>query len=86
MDVDGDEGVLLAVSTDLTLDIFGFVTLDGSFSFKKATGSFVLTNASTHTSTALDEVVGEGIVVVDHQQHGAAILMFCMAMVPVNQP
>ena len=53
LDIDGDEGVLLAVMTNLTLDVFGFVSLDGSLAFKKATGSFTVTDASTHTSTAL---------------------------------
>ena len=38
LDIDGDEGVLLAVMTNLTLDVFGFVSLDGSLAFKKATG------------------------------------------------
>ena len=56
LDIDGDEGVLLAVQTNLTLDVFGFVQLDGSLSFKKATGSFVLTDAGTHQSTALTNV------------------------------
>ena len=56
LDVDGDEGVLLQVATDLTLDVFGFVQLDGSMAFKKATGSFVVTNGTTHASTALSNV------------------------------
>ncbi len=56
LDIDGDEGVLLAVMTNLTLDVFGFVSLDGSLAFKKATGSFTVTDASTHTSTALTNV------------------------------
>ena len=56
LDIDGDEGVLLAVMTNLTLDVFGFVSLDGSLAFKKATGSFTVTNAGTHTSTALNNV------------------------------
>jgi hypothetical protein len=43
-------------------------------------------NILPQLAEVLDEVVGERIVIVDHQQHGAAILMFCMAMVPVNQP
>ena len=47
LDLDGDEGVLIAVETNLTLDVFGFVELEGSLSFKQATGSFVLTDAST---------------------------------------
>ena len=54
LDIDGDEGVLLAVMTNLTLDVFGFVSLDGSLAFKKATGSFTVTDASTHTSTSLN--------------------------------
>ena len=56
LDIDGDEGVLLAVMTNLTLDVFGFVSLDGSLAFKKATGSFTVTDASTHTSTSLNNV------------------------------
>ncbi|MEX1348572.1 MAG: hypothetical protein AB1Z31_12640, partial [Desulfobacterales bacterium] len=50
LDMDGDEGVLLSIETDIELDVFGFVQLDGSFAFKKATGSFVLTDADTNTS------------------------------------
>ena len=40
--------------TDLTLDVFGFVTLSGSFAFKKANGNFVLTDG--HSSTAWNGV------------------------------
>ena len=47
LDIDGSEGVLLAVVTNLKLDVFGFVQLEGSLSFKKATSSFVLTDATT---------------------------------------
>ena len=50
LDIDGDEGVLLAVMTDIKLDVFGFVQLDGSLAFKKATASFVLTDAATGAS------------------------------------
>ena len=41
---------LLETSGRVTLDVFGFVILEGSFAFKKATGSFVLTDAGTHQS------------------------------------
>ena len=40
LDMDGAEGVLIAVMSNLTLDVFGFVTLNGSFTFKKASGTF----------------------------------------------
>ena len=52
LDIDGSEGVLLAVVTNLKLDVFGFVQLEGSLSFKKATSSFVLTDATTGVSDA----------------------------------
>ena len=51
---DGDEGALLSVMTNLTLDVFGFVTLSGSFAFKKANGNFVLTDG--HSSTVRNGV------------------------------
>ena len=52
VDMDGDEGVLLSVMTGITIDVFGFVQVDGSLAFKKATGSFVLTDATSHESDA----------------------------------
>jgi hypothetical protein len=51
IDIDGNEGVLLAVMTNLTLDVFGFVQLDGSLAFKQATASFVLTDQHGTTDT-----------------------------------
>ena len=38
--------------TNLKLDVFGFVQLEGTLSFKKATSSFVLTDATTGVSDA----------------------------------
>ena len=49
IDIDGGEGVLLSVATNIKLDVFGFVQLEGSLAFKKATGSFMLTDANTNT-------------------------------------
>ncbi|MCK9365464.1 MAG: hypothetical protein M0P74_17920, partial [Syntrophales bacterium] len=56
IDIDGDEGALLQVTTNIELDVFGFVQLDGSLAFKKATGNFVVTDGTTHVSAALNNV------------------------------
>ncbi|MHB8107976.1 MAG: beta strand repeat-containing protein, partial [Candidatus Cryosericum sp.] len=56
LDIDGDEGALLQVTTNIELDVFGFVQLDGSLAFKKVTGSFVVTDGSTHVSTVLNNL------------------------------
>ena len=44
--VDGDEGSLVQAEADLDLNLFDLVTANGHFGFKKATGSFVVTNAA----------------------------------------
>jgi hypothetical protein len=41
---------------NIELDVFGFVALNGSFAFKKATGSFVVTDADSGAASALTAV------------------------------
>jgi hypothetical protein len=56
LDIDGDEGDLLAVSGGVELDLFGFLTLSGGIAFKKATGDFFITDPIGETTTKLDNV------------------------------
>jgi hypothetical protein len=58
IDIDGAEGVLLSVQTNIALDVFGFVQLDGSLSFKKASGDFVLSDATPLTGVGYLEIGG----------------------------
>ncbi|HMJ89761.1 MAG TPA: hypothetical protein VK530_08085, partial [Candidatus Acidoferrum sp.] len=50
---DGNEGELLKVAGGLEIDVFGFVSLSGTFAFKKATGQFAITDSTTNTTTLL---------------------------------
>ena len=46
-DMDGNEGPLLSVAGNLTIDLFGFVSISGFFGFKTATGTFKVALNST---------------------------------------
>jgi hypothetical protein len=72
LDVDGDEGSLTVVQTNLTLDVFGFVQVSGSLAFKQATGSFVLTNGTTHTSNTTTLANVKYVEVGGHVDTGSA--------------
>ena len=47
IDVDGNEGPLLSIAGNLTIDLFGFVSISGFFGFKTATGEFKVALNST---------------------------------------
>ena len=51
-----DSNVLLSIVGAATVDVFGFVTLTGTFTFKKAVGSFAVTEAAANTTTTLSNV------------------------------
>ena len=68
LDVDGNQGALLSASGDLTLDLFGFVSLSGNLGFTTANGDFkVARNTTAPIDDALEfsadylVVSGEGI-------------------------
>jgi hypothetical protein len=58
LDFDGDEGSLLQVSGHIVLDVFGFVSLDGEFAFKKANGNFLLNDGTALTAVPYLSVGG----------------------------
>ncbi|HTD64944.1 MAG TPA: hypothetical protein VK846_00235, partial [Candidatus Limnocylindria bacterium] len=50
---DGNEGELLKIAGGLEIDVFGFVSFSGTFAFKKATGTFAVTDTTTNATTLL---------------------------------
>src|SRR5205085_9558531 len=50
LNIDGDQGALLQAEADLNLDLFGFISGNGHFAFKKATANFLVTDGHTTTS------------------------------------
>ena len=63
LDFDGSFGALLRLSGSAQLDIFGFLTASGSFSFEKSSSSITVTDGVTPENVAVDQLVMGGTVV-----------------------
>src|SRR5690606_8465191 len=74
LDIDGDEGNLLQVAGQLTLDVFGFAALNGSFAFKKANGTFTIADGETSTQLTADYLaIGADITTATVQAGGVGL-------------
>jgi len=57
LDFAGSAGALLQTSGDVSLEAFGFFSADGSFAFKKSSGTLSVTNGTTSESVAVDQLI-----------------------------
>jgi hypothetical protein len=63
IDVDGNQGALLSVSGDVTLDLFGFVNVSGNLGFTTANRTFVVASNSTMPTDDYVEFSADYLVV-----------------------